>query len=112
MIVFSLALGIGANTTIFSLVNALLFRPLPVADPARLVRVGSSLEGQDFLPISLPEYRELCDQNQVFDGIAAYTLSELSVTIGDEAKIEWGLCKLFQRSGRTSDTRTSLFAGG
>lgn len=88
--VFSLAFGIGANTTIFGLVNALLLRPLPVAEPARLVRVGSSLEGQDFLPVSLPEYRELCDQNQVFDGIAAHTPSELSVTIRDEAEIEWG----------------------
>jgi predicted permease len=87
---FSLALGIGANTTIFSLVNALLVRPLPIADPARLVRVGSSIGGQDFLPVSLPEYRELTNQNQVFDGLAAHTPSELSLSTGGDAQIAWG----------------------
>jgi len=74
----SLALGIGANTAIFSLLDALLLRSLPVEAPERLValgdpsRTGGKSEGSlraDLL--SLPLYRELRDKNQVFSGLLA-----------------------------------------
>ena len=67
--VLTLALGIGANTAIFSVVNATLMRPLPVNDPDRLVFVFSGPPGSIF---SYPDYAALRDQNNVFDGLIAW----------------------------------------
>jgi predicted permease len=67
--VLTLALGIGANTAIFSLVNATLIRRLPVVEPERLVSVFSGAPGSVF---SYPNYVELRDYNQVFDGLLAW----------------------------------------
>ncbi len=67
--VLTLALGIGANTAIFSLVNATLIRRLPVVEPERLVYVFSGAPGSVF---SYPNYVELRDYNQVFDGLIAW----------------------------------------
>src|SRR5688572_1040142 len=73
--IVTLALGIGVNTAIFSLVNALVFRPLPVEEPERLVRVfntGQSVAFLTHLPLSAFDFKDYRDQNQVFSGIAAY----------------------------------------
>ncbi len=67
--VLTLALGIGANTAIFSLVNATLIRRLPVVEPEHLVSVFSGAPGSVF---SYPNYVELRDYNQVFDGLIAW----------------------------------------
>jgi predicted permease len=74
----SLALGIGANTAIFSLMDALLLRSLPVQAPEQLVvlgdpaRIGSLSQGSVRSDIfSVPMYRELRDKNQVFSGLFA-----------------------------------------
>ncbi|MBW8878890.1 MAG: ABC transporter permease [Acidobacteria bacterium] len=76
--VLSLALGIGANTAIFSLIDALLLRTLPVHDPARLVavgdpaRVGSLSSGSVRNDLfSCPLYEQIRDQSQVFTGVFA-----------------------------------------
>src|SRR6185312_5954162 len=76
----SLALGIGANTTIFTLVNAVLLNPLPVEDPSQLVSVFTSDErntgaavGGGFLQVSPANYRDLRDKNDVFSGLAAHS---------------------------------------
>jgi predicted permease len=74
-----LALGIGANTAIFSLMNAVLMRPLPVSLPEQLVLFGEARpEGNtSFVPhgdtqvFSYPFYREFRERNQVFSGVAA-----------------------------------------
>ena len=67
--IISLALGIGANTAIFSLINATLIRQLPVVQPERLVYVYNGQIGSVF---SYPAYVDLRDQNKVFDGFVAW----------------------------------------
>jgi len=79
--VLSLALGIGANTAIFSLLNAVMLRELPVENPSQLVLLGTGRSGgstEDFVATDLysyPFYRELRQTNQVFsDASAALSL--------------------------------------
>jgi predicted permease len=68
--ILSLALGIGANTAIFTFINALLLRPLPVRDPSALVELsGKHKDG--FALVSFPMFRDLSAQQQVLTGIAA-----------------------------------------
>lgn len=76
--VLTLALGIGANTAIFTLVNALLLKMLPVQDPQHLVVLGNPAASSDryngtpsLEVFSYPLYREFRDRNSVFTGLAA-----------------------------------------
>jgi predicted permease len=76
--VLSLALGIGANTTIFTLINAVLLHPLPVDDPAELVSVWTTDERNQagalgFLQVSPMNYKDLRDKNDVFSGLTGGT---------------------------------------
>ena len=83
----SLALGIGANTAIFSLVNAALLRPLPVRDADRLVSVFmADQRNPGNLPLSDLNYRDLRDQNQVFSEMAAFTFAQLNYATGSESE--------------------------
>jgi predicted permease len=70
--VLTLALGIGANSTIFSLVNALWLRPLPVEGEERLVWLFSTSPDGPYNSTSYPEYAHYRDHNQTFSGLAAY----------------------------------------
>jgi predicted permease len=72
--ILSLALGIGVNTTLFSLVNMLVLRPLPVQDPGQLVTFSSEQKGSFPMPaFSYPEYRNIRDQTtDALSGILAY----------------------------------------
>jgi putative ABC transport system permease protein len=77
-----LALGIGATTAIFSVVDAVLLRPLPYADADRLVSVAnywrtSGVRGT----ISAPDYHDWHDQSSIFDGLAAFSSGQTSVTV-------------------------------
>ncbi len=95
-VILSLALGIGLNATIFSFVNAILLRPLPVADPGNLYSVhtenrgsvASISQGQ----VSYPDYRDLRDQNTVFASLAAHAYSVVS--LGDEEGAEVVLAQM------------------
>jgi putative ABC transport system permease protein len=72
--VLSLALGIGANTAIFSIVNAVLIRPLPYDRPDEIMKlwVTQPERGALKLPFSAPNFVDLKDQNRVFTDMAAY----------------------------------------
>src|SRR3990172_3273841 len=71
--VLSLALGIGLNTTIFSVVNGVLVKRMPVADPERLVEVYTSLsEEMPYLTSSYLDYRDLRDGVDAFEGLAGH----------------------------------------
>lgn len=70
--VLTLALAVGANATIFTLVNVILLRPLPgLSDPERLVTIGTAEKGQGFNTSSYANYRDLRDQNTVFSDVTA-----------------------------------------
>jgi predicted permease len=78
--VLSLALGIGANTAIFTIINAVFLHPLPVQEPARLAemftrdtRTVDANTNFQLTPTSLPNYEDYRDQNTAFTGLAAVT---------------------------------------
>ena len=85
--VLTLALGIGANTAVFSLVNATLLQPLRVGDPASLTYVARGNGGV----FSYPMYTTLRDHNQHFTGLAGWGGISASLNAGDSAELVSGL---------------------
>jgi putative ABC transport system permease protein len=80
-----LALGIGANTAIFSVVNAVLLRPLPYKDPGKLVQVWhvpppKSFPGMTQFAVSAANYLDWRDQNHVFEQLAIYSYANLNLS--------------------------------
>ena len=74
----TIALGIGANTAIFSVINTILLRPLPFRDPDRIVFVWSSL-GEERSTVSLADINDWKSQSQSFEATAAYTYNIYNV---------------------------------
>src|SRR3954471_4972320 len=73
--IVSMALGIGANTAIFSLVDTVAFRPLPVKNSSELQELYGTLHnGTDYTLQSYPNYKDYRDRNQVFSGLLAYRI--------------------------------------
>src|SRR5262245_52831758 len=87
--VLCLALGIGANTAIFSLANAVLWRPLPVSQPGQLVEIirGDGMNGNT---LSHPDYMAISERNDTLAGLAISSLTELSLSHGGQSQMIGG----------------------
>ena len=83
--VVALALGIGANTAIFSVVKAVLLSPLPYPQPERLVWVREINPGADIMdePASAPNYNDWRTEGRSFEGVAAFAYAGGTITDGD-----------------------------
>jgi len=99
--IVAIALGIGANTAVLSLVNALLIRPLPYRDPARIVLMLEHFRAQhlDAIPVSAPEFVDYQTNCRSFDKMAVFQPGTFNFAGGS-----------FQRSWRSADSRTRLRA--
>ena len=97
--VITLALGIGANTAIFSLVNTVLLRPLPVPQPEQIVAVNLRGKSDSILAFSYPNYKDFRDRNQVLSGLLVYRFVVLSLSRDGANDRIWG----YQVSGNYFD---------
>jgi len=84
--ILTLALGIGANTVVFSVLNALLLRPLAVERPNEL----AFLENQNGPSHSFPNYKDLRDRNRTFAGLIGYRIAPMELETHDRADRIWG----------------------
>jgi predicted permease len=87
--VVSLAVGLAASTIVFGLADALLFRPRPgIAAPDRLVDIGRTQHGGGFDTISYPNYTDLRDQSQAFEGVAAYRIEPAALSLQARGSVD------------------------
>lgn len=85
--IVSIALGVGVNALVLSVVNGLVSRPLPVTDPDSLVFVERDGE----IPAhSFPAYRDMRDRNATLDGMAGYRITRMDVDADGAVTREWG----------------------
>ncbi|HTZ74115.1 MAG TPA: ABC transporter permease [Candidatus Aquilonibacter sp.] len=83
VVVLTLALGIGANTAIFSVVNGVLLNPLPYPHPSQVVTVAGATKGFGESSISYPDYQDWARDNRTFASLAAYKSFQSFNLIGD-----------------------------
>ena len=86
IVILALALGIGANTAIFSVVNSVLLRPLPYEEADRLVFLNEKSAVLDEMSISYPNFEDWRTQNQSFEKIGVYNRSSYNLTGAGEAE--------------------------
>src|SRR5918995_4517617 len=85
-IALTLGLGIGANAAVFSIVNTLLLRPLPVADPGNLyVLAVSHQDNEQPHSVSWPDYLDYRDRSSVFSDLAAYSIEFAGLSADNRA---------------------------
>ena len=97
--VITLALGIGANTAIFSLVNAVVLRSLPVERPSEIVSVAVRGKDDSMSAFSYPNYRDFRDRNEALSGLLVYRFVPLSLSRSSANERVWG----FEVSGNYFD---------
>src|SRR3954469_12794450 len=89
--IISMALGIGANTAIFSLIDTVAFRPLPVRNASELQELYGTLHnGADYTLQSYLNYKDYRDRNQVFSGLIAYRIAVASLSHNGNNERVWG----------------------
>src|SRR5215470_15343199 len=88
--VLSLALGIGANTAVFSLVNLILFRPLPVANPQEVISVSAVGKEGQLAAFSYPNYLDFRDRNEVLSGLLVYRFVGVRLSRNGNDEKVWG----------------------
>src|ERR1041384_1061959 len=86
IVIIALALGIGANTAIFSVVNAVLIRPLPYPESERLIFLNEKSPVLDEMSISYPNFLDWRAQNQTFEKIGVYNRGSYNLTGAGEAE--------------------------
>src|SRR5215475_11518359 len=85
--ILTLALGIGANTAIFSFVNSLFLRPLAIANPEQVMRLyAEDSRGRKFDTFSYPNYADLRDRSRTLQALAAHGYTDASVGLGAGAE--------------------------
>ncbi|HEU4933893.1 MAG TPA: ABC transporter permease, partial [Pyrinomonadaceae bacterium] len=85
-VIIALALGIGANTAIFSVVNAVLIRPLPYPESERLIFLNEKSPVLDEMSISYPNFLDWRAQNQTFEKMGVYNRASYNLTGTGEAE--------------------------
>ncbi|HUK52213.1 MAG TPA: ABC transporter permease [Candidatus Binatia bacterium] len=88
--ILTLSVGIGLNTAIFSVVNGVLFKPLPVRAPGELMAVFNLAPTGQLVthePMAYPDYKDLRDQSRSFSGLVGHDLIFLAVERGDESQM-------------------------
>ena len=85
--VLTLALAIGANAVVFSVLNALILRPLNVPHPESLYGIQHGNEASSYQ--SYPDYLDLRDRNRSFDGLAAYNIAAGGLDTGENPSRVW-----------------------
>lgn len=88
--IVSLAIGIGANSAIFSIVNSILLRPRPVATPEQLVEIYTGDRNHPYHSTSYPSYLDFRDRGEVFSGLAAYGIRQFKLDHGNQVEQVWG----------------------
>jgi putative ABC transport system permease protein len=109
--VLTLALGIGASTAVFSVINLVFFRPLPLADEGRLVRLRDSVRAPDGrieeTNTSSGSFEAIRSDNRVFEAIAAFSYGSATVP-GEEAPERLGVVRTTAPLGSTLGVRGSI----
>jgi putative ABC transport system permease protein len=108
--VITVALAIAANTAVFSLVNALLIRPLPFKAPESLVLLFEkfSAQGLDQIPVSAPEYLDWEKQTQSYERIAAFNFANFNLTGGDmPERIQGAIVTACSRSSASNRSKAA-----
>jgi macrolide transport system ATP-binding/permease protein len=90
--IVSLALGIGANTVIFSWISTILLRPLPVAHPEQLFAIHQTKQKDPSYSqsMSYPNFKDIRDRNEVLSGMALYRFAPMSISHSGENERVWG----------------------
>ncbi len=96
--VLTLALAIGANAVVFSVMNALILRPLNVPGGARIFALWRTTDADAHQ--SYPDYIDLRDRNRSFDGLMAFSMDEVGVSDGHDSSSAWA----YETSGNYFDT--------
>lgn len=86
----TLALGIGANAAIFSCINSLLLKPLPVPEADAMVRLHETIGPNVEASFSYPDYKDYNEKNSVFEGIFAISIEQAALSQENQNDVIWG----------------------